>query len=139
MDREEECVCCHEIEQVAHKNQEVIEYTKPILPYDCITDNPGFRTVCLDRCVLRAAWLDFNIICLEQIVFTLLRQASINMLTELINLFLSLFSLVLNETPRVSREEESKFLVTVTTAKINGYHMSMKNTKTLRTWRVCRC
>ena len=28
------------------------------------------------------------------------------MLTELINLFLSLFSLVLNETPRVSREEE---------------------------------
>ena len=106
MDREEECVCCHEIEQVANKNQEVIEYTKPTLPYDCITDNPGFHTVCLDRSVLRAAWLDFNIICSEQIVFTLLRQASINMLTELINLFLSLFSLVMNETPRVSREEE---------------------------------
>ena len=42
MDREEECVCCHEIEQVANKNQEVIEYTKPTLPYDCITDNPGW-------------------------------------------------------------------------------------------------
>ena len=49
MDREEECVCCHEIEQVAKKNQEVMEYTKPTLSYDCITDNPGFHTVCLDR------------------------------------------------------------------------------------------
>ena len=48
MDRKEECVCCHEIEQVANKNQEVMEYTKPTLPYDCITDNPGFHTVCLD-------------------------------------------------------------------------------------------
>ena len=57
MDRNEECVCCHEIEQVANKNQEVIEYTKPTLPYDCITDNPGFHTVCLDRGVLEAAWL----------------------------------------------------------------------------------
>jgi hypothetical protein len=29
-DREEECVCCHEIEQVANKNQEVMETkTKP--------------------------------------------------------------------------------------------------------------
>ena len=49
MHREEECFCCHEIEQVAKKNQEVMEYTKPTLSYDCITDNPGFHTVCLDR------------------------------------------------------------------------------------------
>ena len=60
MNREEECVCCHEIEQVATKNQEVMEYTKPTLSYDCITDNPGFHTVCLDRWVLQAAWLDFK-------------------------------------------------------------------------------
>jgi hypothetical protein len=60
MDREEECVCCHEIEQVANKNQEVMEYTKPTLPYNCITDNPGFHTVCLDRWVLQAAWLDYK-------------------------------------------------------------------------------
>ena len=60
MDREEECVCCHEIEQVANKKKEVMEYTKPTLPYDCITDNPGFHIVCLDRCVLQAAWLDFK-------------------------------------------------------------------------------
>ena len=55
MDREEECVCCHEIEQVGKKNQEVMEYTKQTLSYDCITDNPG-----LDGWVLQSAWLDFN-------------------------------------------------------------------------------
>ena len=79
LDRKEECVCFHEIEQVANKNQEVMESTKVLciilqlqactcscwkcfcrLPYDCITDNPGFHTVCLDRCVLQAAWLDFK-------------------------------------------------------------------------------
>ena len=51
MGREEECVCCHEIEQVGKKNQEVMEYTKPTLSYDCITDNPG-----LDGWVLQSAW-----------------------------------------------------------------------------------
>ena len=60
MDRKEECVCCHDIEQVANKNQEVMEYTKPTLPCDCITDTPGFHTVCFDRWVLQAAWLDFK-------------------------------------------------------------------------------
>ena len=60
MHREEECVCSHEIEQVANKNQEVMEYIKPTLPYDCITGNPGFHTVCKDRWVLQAAWLDFK-------------------------------------------------------------------------------
>ena len=42
------------------KNQEVIEYAKPTLSYDCIRDNPGFHTVCLDRWVLQSAWLDFK-------------------------------------------------------------------------------
>ena len=60
MDREEECVCCHEIEQVANKNEEVMEYIKPTLPYDSITDNPGFHAVCLDRWVLQAAWLQYK-------------------------------------------------------------------------------
>ena len=58
MDREQECVCCHEIERIASKNEEVFEHVKPTEPYDCITDNPGFYTVCLDRWVLQAAWLD---------------------------------------------------------------------------------
>ena len=60
MDREEECACCHEIEQVANKNQEVIEATKPAQPFSCITDNPGFHTVCLDRWVLQSAWLCYK-------------------------------------------------------------------------------
>ena len=62
MDREKECVCCHEIEQVANKNEleEVMEYIKPTLPYDCLTDKPGFHTVCLDKWVLQAAWLQYK-------------------------------------------------------------------------------
>ena len=60
MDREEGRVCCHEIEQVANKNEEVMEYTKPTLPYNCITDNPGFHTVCLDRWVLQAVLLQYK-------------------------------------------------------------------------------
>ena len=49
---------CHEIERIVSKNEEVFAHVKPTEPYDCITDNPGFRTVCLDRWVLQAAWLD---------------------------------------------------------------------------------
>ena len=37
-----------------------MEYIKPTLPYNCITDNPGLRTVCLDRWVLQAAWLQYK-------------------------------------------------------------------------------
>ena len=55
MDREEECVCCHQIEQVANKNEEVMEYIKPTLPYDCID-----CIDCLDRWVLEAAWLQYK-------------------------------------------------------------------------------
>ena len=60
MDREEECLCCSEIPQVANKNQEVVQYIKPTMPYSCITNNPGFGTVCLDRWVLQAAWYQFK-------------------------------------------------------------------------------
>lgn len=52
--------CCHDIQQVANKNEEVFEYVKPAMPYNCITDNPGFHTVCLDRWVLQAAWLHYK-------------------------------------------------------------------------------
>ena len=60
MDRVEECSCCQEIQQVAYKNQEVIEVTKPVRLFTCITDNPGFHSVCLDRWVLQAAWLGYK-------------------------------------------------------------------------------
>ena len=60
MDREEEYLCCHEIQQVANKSEEVFEHVKPSVPYNCITDNPGFHTVCLDRWVLQAAWFQYR-------------------------------------------------------------------------------
>ena len=60
MDREEECVCCQEISQVRDKNDEVFEYIKPREPYSCVTDNPGFKTGCLDRWVLQIAWLQYK-------------------------------------------------------------------------------
>ena len=60
MDKEEECLCCHEIQQVANKNEEVFEHVKPTVPYNCITDNPGFHTVCLDRWVLQGAWFQYR-------------------------------------------------------------------------------
>lgn len=60
MDREEECLCCHEIQQVTNKNEEVFEQLKPTMPYSCITDNPGFHTVCLDQWVLQAAWFQYR-------------------------------------------------------------------------------
>ena len=44
MDREEECICCQEIQVVLDKN-EVYEAERPQKHYGCVTDNPGFRAV----------------------------------------------------------------------------------------------
>ena len=60
MDREEECVCCHEIELVVYKNDKVFLHEKPPTPYRCVTDKPGFHTVCLNRWVLQVAWLQYK-------------------------------------------------------------------------------
>lgn len=45
MDKEVECVCCHEIQEIVEKNRDVFE--KDNLDHDitCITDNPGFKAV----------------------------------------------------------------------------------------------
>ena len=60
MDREEECICCREIQEVLNKNDEVFEKEKPETPYSCITDNPRFRAVCLDRWVLQVACFQYK-------------------------------------------------------------------------------
>ena len=60
MGREEECACCHEIEQVSNKNQEVNEKIKPMRPFTCITDSPGCHTVCLDIWFLQATWFGYK-------------------------------------------------------------------------------
>ena len=59
MDRDVECVCCHEVPQIMSKNQQVFEKENCIDPITCITNNPGFKTVCLNRLVLEAAWFQY--------------------------------------------------------------------------------
>ena len=60
MDREMECVCCHEIPEVMNKNDEVSEQEQPSVPYSCITNNLGFHAVCLNRWVLQTAWFQYK-------------------------------------------------------------------------------
>ena len=60
MDREQECICCREIQEVLNKNYEVFEKEKPETAYSCITDKPGFRAVCLGRWVLQVAWFQYK-------------------------------------------------------------------------------
>jgi len=61
MDREKECVCCQEVRQVADKNHTVCqeENINP-MAINCITNNSGFKVVCLNRWVLEAAWLQYR-------------------------------------------------------------------------------
>lgn len=58
MDREVECVCCQEINEILEKNQKVSEVEN--IQIRCITDNPGFKAVCLNRWVLEAAWHQYR-------------------------------------------------------------------------------
>ena len=60
MDREEECICCQEIQVVLDNNEEVYEVERPQKRYYCITDNPGFPAVCLNRQSLQAAWFQYK-------------------------------------------------------------------------------
>ena len=43
-----------------HLLLEVSEHLNPAIPYNCITDNPGFQAVCLNRWVLQAAWYQYR-------------------------------------------------------------------------------
>ena len=55
-----ECVCCQEIIEVVDKNAEVYDKLHPPVPYQCITDNPGFQAVCLNPWVLQVAWYQYK-------------------------------------------------------------------------------
>lgn len=48
-----ECVCCKELERVATLMEEEDVQT-------CITDHPGFQSVCLDPWVLRTAYYAYR-------------------------------------------------------------------------------
>ena len=47
--------CCQEIDQVTTKLAEAAVFTGQPAP-TCITQHPGFRSVCLDVWVLQTAW-----------------------------------------------------------------------------------
>ena len=60
IDREQECFCFHVIQEISNKNAEVSECESSEMPYNCITNNPGFHTVCLNRWVLQAVWFQYR-------------------------------------------------------------------------------
>lgn len=59
MDRKEECVCCREIPQVMAKNNEV-RLEEHLQEIQCMTENPGFKALCLNRWVLQASWFEYR-------------------------------------------------------------------------------
>ena len=58
-DRNMECICCKEIPQVASKLTEAVEDEGLPLP-PCITQHPGFLSVCTNKWVLDVAWLQYK-------------------------------------------------------------------------------
>ncbi|XP_064638615.1 uncharacterized protein LOC135494504 [Lineus longissimus] len=54
MPKEKECRCCREYGQTVHKMEEAEDVTG-VLPA-CITEHPGFYSVCLDPWNLQNAW-----------------------------------------------------------------------------------
>lgn len=51
----QECKCCKEIDEVAAKTQSAGDGN-----IQCITDHPGFATVCLDVFVLETAYYEYR-------------------------------------------------------------------------------
>ncbi|XP_071833063.1 uncharacterized protein [Apostichopus japonicus] len=54
-----ECVCCSEVPQVLEKQADA-RTLSPSQPYRCITEHPGFQSVCLDVHVLQTAWSQYK-------------------------------------------------------------------------------
>ncbi|KAJ8027942.1 P2X purinoceptor 7 [Holothuria leucospilota] len=54
MPSERECLCCHEVSKIDQKRRK--GKVQPI----CITQKPGFQSVCLDHDVLETAFYQFN-------------------------------------------------------------------------------
>ncbi|XP_052277756.1 P2X purinoceptor 7-like [Dreissena polymorpha] len=57
MDSEVESVCCREVENVDMKRDSFSSESQEAL--QCITEHPGFRTVCLDQYVLETAYYQY--------------------------------------------------------------------------------
>jgi len=58
--REEENICCQEIDPVVRKNLEAAEVEQLDNPPVCIVNHPGFHAVCLNVWVLQTAWFQYK-------------------------------------------------------------------------------
>ena len=60
MEREEESICCQEVDAVRNKIlEDVMEEQLQVEPR-CIVQHPGFEAVCLNVWVLQTAWLQYK-------------------------------------------------------------------------------
>lgn len=55
-----ECVFCSEVPQVLEKRDDARTLYHQAQPYRCITEHPGFQSVCLDVHVLQTAWSQYK-------------------------------------------------------------------------------
>ncbi|XP_068736723.1 P2X purinoceptor 7-like [Montipora capricornis] len=60
LQRVEECICCSEIDCIVAKNNEAVEHEGLTEPLVCITQHPGFNSVCLNHWVLQTAWYQYK-------------------------------------------------------------------------------
>ena len=58
MESGRECVCCKEISMIMDKLDELEESSH--VRVGCITEHPGFATVCLDVWVLQTAYYQYR-------------------------------------------------------------------------------
>ncbi len=63
MDREEECICCQEINAIITTCKSLPNdgpmFVNEAIP-TCITQHPGFKSVCLNKWVLKTAWFQYK-------------------------------------------------------------------------------
>ena len=60
MEREEESICCQEVDAVRKKNLEDVMEEQLQAELRCIVQHPGFEAVCLNVWVLQTAWLQYK-------------------------------------------------------------------------------
>ena len=60
MEREEESICCQEVDAVRNKILEDVMEEQLQAEPRCIVQHPGFEAVCLNVWVLQTAWLQYK-------------------------------------------------------------------------------
>ena len=58
--REEENICCQEVDAVKNKNLEAVTVEELQAEPGCIVQHPGFEAVCLNVWALQTAWLQYK-------------------------------------------------------------------------------